>query len=446
MKSFSISRLALWSLTACLAGSAVACASHPSPPPATAVQAPVTTLEMDPIVFSATKGPQGLEVQSFDAQDLFEQGGKALGEKRYDEALASYDRLLREFHENKYSRAALYNAGLAEQGRKNWEGAVARFKTLLAQYGDTSDAKDALFQLGATYAEMGRWQDSQAIFTQLLERKDLSPDDRMEAFSRRGFAQFNAKDPEGADRTFRQALAYYHQVEADERFQTDFYLALAEYHLALLGHERFRAAPLRLPESQMSRDLDEKAKLLLSAQRQYIETIKLGNPQWASASGYQVGAMYEELYDAFMHAPVPPEYLRVGQEEKLDVYYGELRKKIRILLEKSIKTHEANLLMMERLGVQNEWRDRSKLAFAKLQQLLDPSFRPVFANPGTEATPVPAPPAPGMPTFTGPAGADPTVGVQPGSSSSPLSGGASGATTPQQDQSQGTPGIQRQVL
>ena len=49
--------------------------------------------------------------------------------------------------------------------------------------------------------------------------------------------------------------------------------------------------------------MEEKARLLLVAQRQYIETIKLGNPQWASASGYQVGSLYEEFYDAFIHAP-----------------------------------------------------------------------------------------------------------------------------------------------
>lgn len=395
----------------------------------------MTTLEMDPIVFSATKGPDGVVVQTFDAEELFQQGGKALSEKRYDEAITAYDRLLREFRENNYTRAAIYNAGLAEQGKKNWEGAVARFKTLLSQYAASSDAKDALFQLGATYAEMGRWQDSASVFAEILERKDLTPDDKMEGIARRGFALYNLKDSDGSERAFRQAVAYYRQVEAEQRFETDFYLALAQYHLALIGHERFRALPLRLPEAQMSRDLDDKARLLLTAQRQYIEAIKLGNPQWASASGFQIGSLYQELYDAFMHAPVPPEYLQRGEEEKLDVYYSELRKKIRILLEKSIKTHEANLLMMERLGVQNEWRDRSKQAFAKLQQLLDPSFKPAFGTPGTEPAPAPAAPIPEMPPTGAPA-------PSPGQEGNPAST-ASGASSPVPD---GRDAVQRQVL
>jgi hypothetical protein len=161
----------------------------------------------------------------------------------------------------------------------------------------------------------------------------------------------------------------------------------------------------------MGIDMEDKARLLLAAQRQYIETIKLGNPQWAAASGYQIGSLYEEFYDAFIHAPIPDQLLGDANQEKREVYYEELRKKIRILLEKSIRTHEQNLLMMERLGVQNEWRDKSKLAFAKLQKLLDPSYKFEFADPATAgsdratATP-PAPPAPTPPVGRGGAPAE----------------------------------------
>ena len=161
--------------------------------------------------------------------------------------------------------------------------------------------------------------------------------------------------------------------------------------------------------------LNDKAKLLLAAQRQYIETIKLGNPQWASAAGYQIGSLYEELYDAFIHAPVPNELQGEANLEKRDVYYEELRKEIRILLEKSIRTHEQNLLMVERLGVQNEWRDKSKLAFAKLQKMLDPSYKFEFADPAAAGSDDPRAPAPAhagaadRPRGYAGAGADPSA-------------------------------------
>lgn len=365
-------------------------------PTSTAVPSggPVTELEMEPIKITAVSGPDGTHVEAFDAADLFEQAGKALSEKRYDDAIRGYDRVLKEFADSRYTIASKYNAGLAHQGKKDWDGAIARFKNMIETHGESPDAKDALFQLGATYAEITNWPASIQVFSQILDRKDLSADDRLEALGRKGFAQFQLKDLETAERTFRSAVAFFHSIETVERLETDFFLALAMYHLGQVSHLRFRAISLRLPEKQMSVDLDEKARLLLASQRQYIDTIKLGNPGWASASGFQIGSLYEELYDSFIHAPVPPELLSEAAREKREVYYDEIRKKIRILLEKSVRTHEANLLMMERLGVQNEWRDKSKLAYAKIQKLLDPSYRAEF-EPG--AGPSAAPPAPPLP-------------------------------------------------
>lgn len=364
----------------------------------------VTTYEMEPIKITAVPGADGrFEVEAYDAAELFEQASKALSEKRFDDAIAAYDRLLREFQDDRYTRAGIYNAGLALQGKKDWQGALRRFQTLAEKYPDSSDAKDALFQEGATHAELHNWPASVQVFARLLERRDLTADDRLEAMARRGFAQFQLRDMDTAERTFQSAVSYFHQIEAEERLETDFYLALAHFHLGEVNHERFRAVPLRLPERQMETDLDEKARLLLVSQRQYIDTIKLGNAEWAAASGFQIGSLYEELYDAFVKAPVPPELLasNADAQEKLEIYNAELRKKIRVLLEKSVRTHEANLLMMERMGVKSEWRDKSKLAFAKLQTLLDPNSLPGAVRDPAAGAPTAAPPP--LPTGSVPA-------------------------------------------
>lgn len=379
------------------------CAHAPTTPATPASGAPVTEYEMEPIKITAVNGPDGMHLETFDAAELFEQGGKALGEKRYDDALVAYERLLKEFDDARYIKAGLYNAGLAHQGKKDWAGAVARFKTLVDRFPESTDAKDGLFQLGATYAELGNWSASAETLARVLERKDLTADDRLEALGRRGFAQLQLKDLETAEKSFRSAVAYFHQIEKEERLESDFFVALALYHIGEISHERFRSVALRLPETQMSADLDEKARLLLLSQRQYIDTMKLGNPEWAAASGFQVGALYEELYDAFIHAPVPPDLLRPEAAEKREVYYGELRKKIRVLLEKSGHWHDENLKMIERYGIRNEWRAKSTLAYAKIQQLLDPSYRAEFLPPGqgrdgAAATASSAGPPPPIPT------------------------------------------------
>jgi hypothetical protein len=375
---------------------------------------PVEQIQMDPIKIQAVKGPDGTHLETYDVTELFDRAGKALSDKRYADAVRDYDRVLKEFPDTRYTKASLYNAGLAYEGLKDWQTAIARFQRLATEHAETSDAKDALFQIGACYAELGNWPTSATTFAEILERKDLTADDKIEAMARRGFAQFQLKDLDTAERTFQSALWYVNSIATQERLETDFYVGLIRYHLGQITHERFRAIPLRLPEKQMAIDMEDKARLLLAAQRQYIETIKLGNPQWASASGYQIGSLYEEFYDAFIHAPIPDDLLGEANQEKREVYYEELRKRIRILLEKSLRTHEQNLAMLERLGVQNEWRDKSKEAFAKLQKMLDPSYKFEFADPSAAGAETAVPPPPPTPTPpTGHQGNEPSADPQP---------------------------------
>jgi tetratricopeptide (TPR) repeat protein len=323
---------------------------------------------MDPIRIDATKGPAGLQLDAYDSPELFERAGAALSDKRFDDAVRLYAKLLHNFPDSREARPALYNLGLAQAGRQDWAAAISAFQQLVGKYPNHPDSRDALFQVGACYAEQSNWPSSAEVFARILERADLSADDRIEAIARRGFAQFNLGDLDSAEKTFRAVQAYRKKIENEERLSTDFYLAFSQYHLAHITHRRFQAVQLRLPEEQMDKDLDEKARLLLQAQRGYIETIKFGNPAWASAAGFQVGSLYEELYDAFMRAPVPPNL----QGEARDVYLEELHKKIRVLLEKSMRWQRENLLMIERLGVNTDWAEKSKLAYAKLLRLLDP--------------------------------------------------------------------------
>jgi TolA-binding protein len=356
---------------------------------------PVTHLDMDPIKIEATTEADGIRIEAFDAPELFEYAGKALSDKKWDESIRSYQKLLNNFPDSPYARPSFYNMGLAEIGKKDWPAAIDSFKTLVDKYPSHADAKDSLFQLGACYAEQGNWPASAEVFARVLERSDLNADDRIEAIARRGFAQFNLNDLDTAEKTFRAAMTFKQKIETEERLSTDFYLAFSQYHIGQIFHLRFRKAELRLPEAQLDRDLEEKAHLLLTAQRAYIDTIKFGNPGWASAAGFQVGSLYEELYDAFMSVPVPPEL----DTEAKQVYQEELNKKIRILLEKSLRWQRENLLMIERLGVTTDWAEKSKLAYVKLLKLLDPkaaapSEEFLKSGPSSPTSPPPVPEAP----------------------------------------------------
>jgi tetratricopeptide (TPR) repeat protein len=374
-------------------GLAAGCGTAARRQPPAAGPEPAVHLDMDPIKIEATSSADGIHIDAFDAPELFEQAGIALSEKRFEDAVKTYGKLLKSFPESSYARPALYNLGLAQIGKADWPAAIESFKTLVEKYPNHPDAKDSLFQLGACYAEQANWPASAEVFARILERPDLNADDRIEAIARRGFAQFNLGDLDAAEKTFRAAMSYKQRIETEERLATDFYLAFSQYHLGQIYHLRFRKAALRLPEAQLDKDLEEKAHLLLTAQRAYIDTIKFGNPAWASAAGFQVGSLYEELYDAFMNVPIPPEL----NAEAREVYQEELHKKIRILLEKSMRWQRENLLMVERLGVATDWAEKSKLAYAKLLRLLDPKLPPGDDESLKNSAPSPSPVAPPVP-------------------------------------------------
>ena len=191
----------------------------------------VVHYEMEPMVIEAKTGKTGLEVESFDAEELFEQGGAALSQSRHDEAIALYDKLLTKFPGSPWARPALYNRGLAHRDKKDWPRAIDSFRELADRHKEHADAKDALFQLGACYAEQENWPTSGEVFARILERQDLNADDRIEAIARRGFAQFKLGDLDLAERTFRQALAFRQQIEQQERgllVQVAFHLGLRQ--------------------------------------------------------------------------------------------------------------------------------------------------------------------------------------------------------------------------
>jgi hypothetical protein len=132
-----------------------------------------------------------------------------------------------------------------------------------------------------------------------------------------------------------------------------------------LHYEAVKLDPARGTD-KLAEDLNYKAELLLSAQGHYLRSIRVGNGYWATASGAQIGMMYENLYEQMVNSPAPPEL----NAEEAQVYRQELRKKIRVLLTKSINIYERTLEAAERIGSQNNFVDRTRESLRKVKELL----------------------------------------------------------------------------
>lgn len=328
---------------------------------------PVTRVVMEPMKIEAKAGPGGPRVEAYDAGSLFEQGSAALRAGRHAEAAALFERLLREFPDSRQRVPSLYNAGLAYESLKRYDEAAARYQHIVDEKPAGKDGLDALFRLGSCLAELKRWPESLQVFDKVLGRPDLDPSDRVEALARKGLAQTEMNDLGPAERTFQDVLARFAAQKERERLGTDFFLGLARFYLGRIQHRIFQGMPLRLPQRQLEEDLEAKAKVFLLAQARYIETIRVQDPVWASAAGFQIGALYKEMFDTLLNSPLPPE---LDSADKREVYFDVLKEKLRGLLERAKRIHEKNIHMAERVGIDNDWVRRSGDQLAELEQLL----------------------------------------------------------------------------
>jgi tetratricopeptide (TPR) repeat protein len=346
-----------------------------------------STVEMEPMVFAAK--PTG-EVELIDAASVFERAGAAYRDGKFADAVALFDRVAGEYAGSRYVVPALYNAGLSLEALHDVDGAVARYKRITIEHAEDKDVLDAWYRMGFVWSESKNFAAAAEVYAQILQRKDLSLPDRIEAMARRGVAQFSQKDLVAAEHTFRDTLAWYHAHETEERLDNDFFLAEAAYYLGQVAHEQYRALPVRLPEKQLARDLEAKARLLLVAQARFIDAMKVDHVEWATAAGFQIGELYREFYDDIVGAPVPPAL----KGEARDVYIDEVKKQVRTLLQKAINIHEKNVLMAERLGEDNEWVRRSNAQMEQLRKLLVPGPTPPPEPEIAPAKPVAQPPLP----------------------------------------------------
>lgn len=353
----------------------------------------VTTMEMEPLELQVTHGEGGPQVEVFDAPTLFEEGGQHLDADRFTEGARSYERIVELFPDSPYVPPALFNAGLCYEGLGRFADAAERYRRVSEAYSGSKVTKDALLRLGSVSAELSRWPVSIEVFERALKRDDLNLSERLEAMSRRSLASYEIGDLQVAEAGFRDALAYYQKHKEEERIESIFFVAMSQFYQAHITHRRFRELPVRLPQKQLEQDVQALAKQFALAQERYVETIRLRNPMWASAAGYQAGALYRELYDALIKAPLPPE---INDEFKKLVYGESLKGNLRALLEKARGTLEKNIEMGGRVGIKNGWLEKSSEQLEEISKLLyaldDQTVGPDAKTPAGERQPAPPPP------------------------------------------------------
>ena len=323
---------------------------------------------MDELRITARRGEGGrYEFEVYDASDLFNRATRLLDRGACAQAVPLYDRLHREFAGSRYHSAALYNAGLCLIQLGELQAARARYETLLRELPGSRDARHASFQLVQVLLELESWQALLDRVDALLARDDLTVAERVEAMARRAQALFGARRLDEAERQARGTLALQRQrPEAEQRADVHF---AAAANFVLAETIRSRAQALRFPKDSaeaQQRVLLQRAELVLKAQREYFNAIRFTDSHWAAASGYRIGHMYDELWHAIMHSPIPPRVPKGGEE----AYRDELAKLIKPLIRHAIRYWELTLMLIERTGVQGGWASKTRKDLERVRELM----------------------------------------------------------------------------
>lgn len=379
-------------------------------------------VEGEEIHITARRGADGnYEFESTDAEEIFQHATDLLNQNHCDRAVPLYDRIAREFASSAYLSPALYNAGLCLDRMHDREGAAQRFRDLIARIpAEAEDVKHAHFMLSALLVQLEQWEEALTVVDHLLAREDLSAEERVEGLARKAQAQFGGGHIEEADRDARTCLAYFRTRTEDDPVRDDFFVAAANFVLAEVI--RVHSNEIQLPEADADTQraaLERRARLLLNAQTEYFNTVRLGNPHWASAAGYRIGQMYDEFWQLIINAPTPPNHELTGENLALFAreYHRRLREMVRPLLNHAIRYWELTLMMVERSGVHTEWDDRARVDLERVRANLlaeTPAATtaaptaPPPANAATTQAPSDAAPAPAPAASTPDAASTPT--------------------------------------
>ncbi|WNG60501.1 tetratricopeptide repeat protein [Archangium gephyra] len=344
-------------------------------------ETPRQQVHFDPVTVTAD-----LELASLNDEELFAGGTSAFAANDFAKAARYFGRLV-DFHpQSKHRHEALYNAGLAHERLEQWEEANLRFSELADAEKGTGDTLDAAFRLAETQYHLERFADAARVLGTIAGRADLPVGKRLEAQVQQGVCELETGQSEKAEKTLRQALSTYEAL-ADKDEVEDYFPAQAHFFIGEIYRQHYDQVKLDPAKGSdaLANDLNYKAELLLSAQGNYLRAIRVGNGHWATAAGSQIGSMYENLYEHLVKSPAPTEL----DAEEAAIYREEVRKKVRILLTKSINIYERTLEAAERIGSQNTFVNKTRQSLEKMKALL-------LAD--TESAPVPEDePAPSKP-------------------------------------------------
>ena len=327
---------------------AAACAHAPAQPKRIEITEPAVI----------TAGPPGqASLGEMDDATLFDVGTRAFQAGDFARAAACFDRIAQP------TPAAIWNAALAYERLGKFDEALQRYE----KYIQLKNEPDAQFHAALAEYRLGRLGAAAQRLHDLAARPGITTLQKASAMVQEAVCRIESGARADGEILLRSALEAY---DKDNEEAIDPALpAQAEFWLGEAFRGSFRAEaldPAAMDAQQLADALERKAQFLLSAQGHYLRCIRRGDGEWATAAGFSIGEMYEEMYDQLVNAPVP----RGLDEEQQALYRQQLREKVKNLVGKAIRVYEETLSAAQRTGATSAYVEKTRQALERLRKLL----------------------------------------------------------------------------
>ena len=327
----------------------------------------VDEFALDPTLIKASvESGEVKKSEVINSTDVFAAAQLAFKKRQYEKAIGHYGIIIEHFHDSAFSLAALYNTGLAFDFLRRHEEAADAYRRVVEKFPARSEATDALFRLVGSLGKLKRHGEVMKVIEKIFDRTGLQVGDHVEAHTRLGDAQLAMGQLSKAEASYREALKINRRAHVDDALPEDaYFIAAAKYGVGQVYHQIFLTIKFKLPVERMEQDLKDKIKLFDQTQSLYIRTIRLGHPYWTTASRYQIARMYEEFYADLLASEIPK-----LTDEEAQIYFEELRAKLRPLMDRALQYYEKTITLSERRGVDNEYTAETQAALERLKAYL----------------------------------------------------------------------------
>jgi TolA-binding protein len=277
----------------------------------------------------------------------------------YASAAALYEQLASRYPQAPQAPQALRNAGLLRQTMGQTDKAVAHYAAYEKQYKGRPETRDIAFQKGMLLLEKKDPRGAAVAFAEFVRSY---PDDArvIQAHVREGEAQMKLGADGKAKEALGKALAHYKTHRKDE--DAALYAAEARYQQGELIFREYEAIKLAGRPRQLTRALEEKAKLLDEAKKVYLDVVSYRVPEWATAALYRIGQAYASYAKAMRGAKVPREL----SKEEQQIYRDELEKTVVVIEDKALDSYRSGYAKALEIGVYNKYTRLLREGLAEL--------------------------------------------------------------------------------